>query len=149
MIYANNKDALRYQGIHPDLDLALKQITPTFLAGLGDDRVAIRGDDIYCFKVTFDTIPEEKALFENHKLYIDIHIVLQGVEMMETARPETLEQCGQRPENDAYFYRGKGHHRLVLTPGNFLVAFPEDAHKTQMMVDRPLPVTKAVFKIRL
>lgn len=149
MIYANNKDALRYQGIHPDLDVALKQITPTFLASLGDDRVVIKDDDIYGFKVTFDTIPEEKAFFENHKIYIDIHIVLEGTEMMEIALPETLERCGQQPEKDAYFYHGKGHHRLVLTPGNFLVAFPEDAHKTQMMVDRPRPVTKAVIKIRL
>ena len=28
MIYAKNKDALAYRGIHPNLDLALDHITP-------------------------------------------------------------------------------------------------------------------------
>jgi len=149
MIYADNRDALRYRGIHPNLDLALGYITPEFLAGLGDQRVEIRGTDVYCFKVTFDTVPEERAFFENHKKYIDIHIILSGAERMDIARPETLKLYEERPDTDAYFYHGTSGCHMILTPGNFLVAFPEDAHKTQIMVEAPKPVTKVVFKVLL
>lgn len=149
MIYANLKNVLRYRGIHPGLDLALEHITPEFLAGIGDKRVELKGSDVYCFKVTFDSVPEEKAFFENHKKYADIHIVIEGVEVMGISLPESLELYEERTETDAYFYHGKEEQRLTLTPGNFLVAFPEDAHKTQMMVDVSRPVTKIVFKVLL
>jgi len=149
MIYANNKNALRYRGIHPGLDLALEHLTPEFLSGVGKERVELDGGRVYCFRVTFDSIPEEKAFFENHREYIDIHVVLDGAEGMEIALPENLKLYEERPETDAYFYHGTGYHRLTLTPGNFLVAFPEDAHKTQMMLDVPRPVTKVVFKIHI
>lgn len=149
MIFANNKDALRYRGIHPGLDLALEHITHEFLSSLGNERIELKGSNVYCFKVTFDSIPEEKAFFENHHKYIDIHMVLDGAEGMDIALPENLELYEEHPDTDAYFYHGKGYHHLTLTPGTFLVAFPEDAHKTQIMVGSSQPVTKAIFKVRL
>ena len=39
MIYAKNKDALSYLGIHPNLDMALKHITEEYLPTIGYDRV--------------------------------------------------------------------------------------------------------------
>ena len=47
MIYAKNKDALAYRGIHPNLDLALERITPEFLSGVGPERVELRDGDVY------------------------------------------------------------------------------------------------------
>ena len=35
MIYAKNKDALSYLGIHPNLDMALKHITEEYLPTIG------------------------------------------------------------------------------------------------------------------
>lgn len=149
MIYANNKNAFRYLGIHPGLDLALNHITTEFLSGIGNQQIEIDGTDVYCFKTTFESIPEEKAFFENHREHIDIHLILDGAEVMDIALPEDLALYEERPDTDAYFYHGKGYEHLTLTPGHFLVCFPEDAHKTQIMVDSPQPVTKAVFKVHL
>ena len=55
MIYANIKDAMRYQGIHPGLDIALKYVNDEFLSTLGRERVSIKGDDVYAFKVDLRT----------------------------------------------------------------------------------------------
>ena len=64
-------------------------------------------------------------------------------------RPDSLT-CFQRAEdNDFYAYRGQGQYKLTLSPGDFLVVFPGDAHKIKMQVDGPRTVTKAVFKIRI
>lgn len=44
MICAENRDALQYRGIHPNLDLALERLTPGFLSSLGDrERRELRG----------------------------------------------------------------------------------------------------------
>jgi biofilm protein TabA len=149
MIFANRKDALRYKGLMPNLDIALEKLTPEFLSTVGEERVEIKGSDVYCFKVYLNTKPEEETFFENHKEYVDIHVVTEGMEGMGIAIPETLELYEERPETDAYFFRGEVPQKMILIPENFLVAFPEDAHKTCMTVDTPKPFTKIVFKVRL
>ena len=146
MIYAKQKDAPAYRGIHPNLDLALERITPEFLASVGSERVDIV-DGVYATRFTYETVPEGEAFFEAHRLYLDIHLMLSGSERVEIASPAALEQFGC--QGDFYAYRGQGRHSLVLSPGDFLVVFPDDAHKIKMRVDGPETVTKAVFKVKI
>lgn len=147
MIYAKNSDALTYRGIHPNLDLALEHITEEFLASVSKDRVELKGSDVYATRFTYETVPAEESFFEAHKKYLDIHIMLSGSERVEIAPPEKLEEFDRK--DDFYAYRGEGDYKLVLSPGDFLVVFPNDAHKIKMQVDGPETVTKAVFKIRV
>ena len=147
MILAANTAALDYRGIHPNLDLALEHVTPEFLSALGEERVELKGEEVYCTKFTYETVPDEEAFFEAHRLYLDIHLMLSGSERVEIASPAALEQFDH--QGDFYAYRGEGRHSLVLSPGDFLVVFPDDAHKIKMRVDGRATVTKAVFKIKI
>jgi len=149
MICAKNQDAPRYRGIHPNLDLALEHLTPEFLSSLGTERAELRGSDVYCTRFTYETVPDEAAFFEAHRNYLDIHVMLEGSERVEIAAPEDLEVYEERPENDISFLRGNGRYSVLLSPGDFLVVFPEDAHKLKMQTDCPRTVTKAVFKVRI
>ena len=149
MIYGNIKDALRYRGIHSGLDIALEHINPAFLAALGDEKILLDGDNVYVFKVNLQTKPDDETFYENHHEYIDIHVVLEGAERMDIEIPENLELYEEKPETDAYFFHGSTGQTMILTPDKFLIAFPEDAHKTCGMVDIPKDFVKAVFKIRL
>ena len=147
MILASNSAALDYRGIHPNLDLALEHVTPEFLSALGEERVELKGEEVYCTKFTYETVPDEEAFFEAHRLYLDIHLMLSGSERVEIASPAALEQFDH--QGDFYAYRGEGRHSLGLSPGDFLVVFPDDAHKIKMRVDGRATVTKAVFKIKI
>ena len=149
MIYAKNKDAPVYRGIHPNLDLALERITPEFLAGVGPERLEIKGGDVYATRFTYETIPAEESFFEAHKKYLDIHIMVDGSEGVEISPPETLAEFDRVEANDFYAYRGKGNYKLVLSPGDFLVVFPGDAHRIKMQVDGPKTVSKVVFKVKI
>ena len=149
MIYAKNSDALTYRGIHPNLDLALEHITEPFLASVGCDRVELKGSDVYATRFTYETVPEEESFFEAHKKYLDIHIMVEGSEGVEIAPPGELREFDRVEANDFYAYRGEGDYKLTLSPGDFLVVFPGDAHRIKMQVDGPRTVTKAVFKIRI
>lgn len=65
--------------------------------------------------------------------------------------PEFLASVGsERVEaNDFYAYRGEGDYKLILSPGDFLVVFPGDAHRIKMQVDGPKTVSKVVFKVKI
>ena len=149
MIYAKNKDALDYRGIHPNLDLALERLTEEFLASVGSERVEIKGGEVYATRFTYQTLPEEETFFEAHRKYLDIHLMLRGSERVEIAPPECLTEFDRVEEGDFYAYRGEGHYKLVLSPGDFLVVFPGDAHRIKTQVDGPQEVAKAVFKVKI
>ena len=76
-------------------------------------------------------------------------MMLSGSERVEIAAPADLEQFRSEPQNDFFAYHGEGRHKLVLAPGDFLVVWPEDAHKIKMYLGQPQTVTKAVFKIKI
>ena len=148
MIYAKNADALAYRGIHPNLDLALEHITPEFLASLRDNqRVELKGDLVYCTRFTYETIPQEESFFEAHRRYLDIHIMVEGEERVDMNRPEDLKLTDAQEGNDFYAYQGESWHSTVLRPGEFLVVFPEDAHRIKVQVGEAKTVSKAVFKV--
>ena len=149
MIIARNETALSYLGIHPNLDQALRRITPEFLSGLGTERVDILPGQVWCTKFTYETIPDSESFFEAHEKFLDIHLMLAGSERVEISSPGSLRQFDSKPENDFYAYHGDGTHKLVLSPGSFLVVWPDDAHKIKMMLSRPETVTKAVFKVKI
>ena len=148
MIYAKHKDAPAYRGIHPSLDLALERITPEFLASVGSERVDIV-DGVYATRFTYETVPAEESFFEAHKKYLDIHIMAEGSEKVEIAPPEALAEFDRIEANDFYAYRGEGDYKLILSPGDFLVVFPGDAHRIKMQVDGPKTVSKVVFKVKI
>ena len=147
MILAKNETAADYRGIHPNLDLALERICPDFLDTLGTERVDIVPGEVWCTKFTYETVTDDESFFEAHEKFLDIHLMLEGSERVEVAPPEALEQVEAQPQNDFYAYRGEGHYKMTLAPGDFVVVFPADAHKIKMQVNGPETVTKAVFKI--
>ncbi len=149
MILAKNETAREYMGIHPNLDMALERINPDFLNSLGEERVDIVPGEVWCTKFTYETIHDDESFFEAHEKFLDIHMMLSGSERVEIASPADLEQFRNEPQNDFYAYHGEGRHKLVLSPGDFLVVWPDDAHKIKMYLDEPKTVTKAVFKIKI
>ncbi|MCI8678317.1 MAG: YhcH/YjgK/YiaL family protein [Lawsonibacter sp.] len=149
MIYAKNSDALSYRGIHPNLDLALAHITPEFLAAVGEQRTELKGGDVYATRFTYETVPEEESFFEAHRKYLDIHIMVDGSEGVEIAPPEGLTEFDRTEASDFYAYRGPASYKLTLSPGDFLVVFPNDAHRIKMQLNTPETVSKVVFKVRI
>ena len=109
----------------------------------------IQGSEVYATRFTYETIPEEESFFEAHKKYLDIHIMVQGSEGVEIAPPESLAEFERAEANDFYAYRGEGDYKLVLSPGDFLVVFPGDAHRIKMQLGRPETVSKVVFKVKI
>ena len=90
MIYAKLSDAGKYLGIHPNLDRALKLLTPEFLGAVGTVRQSIDGDRLYVTRFDVSTSTDEARLFEHHSRYLDIFTLAQGEERVDIAAPEKL-----------------------------------------------------------
>ena len=150
MILADNRDALQYLGINPNLDAALRRLSEG-LNGLEPGcRYEMDGKNVWLSCYEYDTIPESESFYEAHRNYGDIHVMLTGSEKVCISRPDDLtETDGSKPDNDFYAYHGDAAHTLVLRPGTFLVVFPGDAHNIKMQVEGVETVRKAVFKFKL
>lgn len=96
-----------------------------------------------------ETTPIENGVFEIHKKYIDVQIVLQGEEVLEWNTTEKLERkSAYDKEKDVELFTGKGTS-LRVTQGMCYILFEEDAHKACCHMDRPTQYVKAVFKFRI
>ena len=149
MILAANSDAPAYRGIHPLLDAALERIAKEDFGDIGYTTLEISDRDLYATRFTYGTLPSEETFFEAHRRYLDIHIMVDGSERVEIAPPDSLIRFEAVEANDFYAYRGEGRYKLTLSPGDFLVVFPGDAHKIKMRTGAPATVTKVVFKVRI
>lgn len=147
MIYAKNEKAATYLGISQRLDAALKCLTPEFLNGLQDKAEIIPGE-VWVIRNNYTTVPDAESFHEAHEKYLDIHALISGTERIEVTDVCDLTMSKAVPENDFFVYEGQGRRTLVLTPGDFVVLWPGEAHKLKMVVDGPSQVVKAVFKIK-
>ena len=145
MIYANLSDAESYLGINPNLDRALKLLTPEFLGTVDTVRQSIDGDKLFVTRFDVQTSTDESRSFEYHRRYLDIFTLAAGEERVDIATPEKLALHEQH--DDYWGCSGKTEQSVILTPGSFLVLFPGDAHRPGMAAAEPNNISRIVFKI--
>lgn len=148
MIVANLTNKQEYYGIHPELDKALDYLTPEFLENASTEKTLLDGENLFVTKFHLETVPVEQTFFEAHKKYLDIQVVIQGIERVEIAHPDGLTLTEEK--GDFYGYTGQADQSVILKPGNFLVVFPGDAHRLRLPVHQSgEPFTRVVFKIKV
>ena len=145
MIIAKRSDAATYRGIHPELDKALSLLTDDFLATVTAETRYLDGEKLYVTLNEYETLPLEDTFYEAHKRYLDIHVLVKGEERVDLASPAGLEEFEHRGDFTAY--HGAAEQTVILDPSNFLVVFPDDAHRIKIQTNGPSAVSKAVFKI--
>lgn len=128
-------EALCFLARHPD--------------GLSDDHpVILIPDKLFCNTVELLSRPEEECTYEAHKKYIDLHYIISGTERIATSDTDSLILSEPYSDTkDIEFLEGSADGYYDLKPGQFMVCFPNDAHKVGVMVHEPCAIKKIVFKI--
>ena len=88
---------------------------------------------------------EKDDLYESHLDYIDVQIVLSGIEKHNYSCASPLKQ--EINQKDCYFTNAKKDCNLILDGSNFVIFFPNELHKPGLNVDGK-QVQKIVFKVR-
>jgi YhcH/YjgK/YiaL family protein len=126
-----------------------------FLRGLSPDtptgKYVLDGTLMYAGIDVYATKTRETAKLETHRKYVDIQVLLSGAEVIDVYPKSSLTvNEPYDPGRDAEFYHvpETAPVRAELTPGRFLVFFPDDAHMPCLSVGSARQsVKKVVVKI--
>ena len=112
-------------------------------------RYDIHGDDLFAAVSRYDTEPDGDRVFENHKKYIDLQIVLEGKEEIQWADTKTLTMVSEEFSKGGgiAFYKGESMGYTLLGGEQCVILFEEDAHKPNVLHEKSENVLKVVFKI--
>lgn len=111
------------------------------------------GDDIYAMITSYETVHPENAILEAHRKYVDIQVVLSGIERIGCFHiDEVTVRDDYNDEKDVVFFNKPNINApvsLEMKPGYFTVLLPQDAHSPQLMVGAKTgAVKKMVIKIK-
>lgn len=113
-------------------------------------RVELLENRIFVNPAEFTTKPESECVFEAHRRYADVHYIVSGCERITVSPLESVSPLGPfDAEKDFGLYGGGGGTVCILRPGDFLVCYPQDAHRVSAAVEGPAAVRKLVGKIRV
>lgn len=149
MIHDTLDNSARYEVLSPRFAQAfafLRSVDGTQTLGRHD----IAGDDVFAIVQTYTTKPQEKALFEAHRKYIDVQFLYSGRETILWAPLATMkeETLAYTEEKEAALWKLVAEFTpLHLGPGYFTILYPEDAHAPCVEWDAPSEVFKVVIKV--
>ena len=147
MIFDRLENAESYLGISPELDGALKEL-PAFIEKYrGKGRIDCDGERLYANGTQYGTSLAHTGLFEVHRRYIDIHVVLAGEELAQCLPVDETEIEKEYDEAiEAALCRADAKTAVHLRPGFFAVFFPGEAHRTGLAVGAEGQVSKFIVK---
>ena len=119
--------------------------------GHADGTIPIDGNVVYGMLQSYETkIPKDTVPFEGHYKYIDIQYLIKGKETIYWTPTSGLTPTTPYDDaKDIWFSQSTRENAtaIVLTPGQLVVLFPEDAHAPTHAVGASTHVRKIVIKV--
>ena len=107
-------------------------------------------DGSFALEQVYHAKPRADVFLESHRKYIDVQLILAGVERMEVIDISRLTVSqAYLPERDLIKYADTtATSHLLMNPGNVAIFFPVDGHLSTLLPEAgPVLVRKAVVKV--
>jgi YhcH/YjgK/YiaL family protein len=152
MILATLAEADRYAALHPLFPQAFGFLRGTDLMALAPGRHAIQGEHLFAIVEACAGRTRTEAKLECHRRYIDIQLVLEGIDEMgwrplaACAKPATDYDAAR----DIRFFDDAPTSWIATPPGSFCLFFPDDAHAplvSTLAGTGPGTIRKVVMKV--
>lgn len=151
MIFTNRKNAKRYENAAPLFKEAFEALFKLADGEFVPGRHEVRGDEIFIFANEYRTKPADQTLYEAHRKYVDVMLMLEGEEYIAHT---DIEGAGEI--TDPYDEK-KGDYILakegvepsisIMRPGDIAIFFPEDLHCPGRITVEVSNVRKLVAKV--
>ena len=148
MIVDQLANAHLYAGLSPRIARALEYLRQTDWQTTPVGKYEIDGSNLFALVQQYSTKPRAEGKWEAHRKYIDVQYVAEGTERIGHAHLNRLVPGQYDAGRDFLPLSGEGDY-LTLASGDFMLLYPEDAHKPGLMVADPAVVKKVVVKIAL
>ena len=137
-------------GLHPLLALAAEEMNKLLDENAPEGRYEIKGDELFINIMSYETNAYENCVYENHKNYIDIQMMMEGEEDIGYAPEEKLTVKTPYTPDIAIFNMTEPEEAVRISRGIACVIFPPEPHAPGMAVDgKPKKVKKMVAKVKL
>ncbi len=151
MIFSALSQSSRYAALHPLFQRAFDYIRDTDLYNMAPGRYPIVGDDLIAIVEHVPGKTRNQARLEAHRKYIDIQLVLEGIDEMGW---KPLADChnplGEHSvEKDIRFFHDAPASYVPVPPDHFCIFFPEDAHAPLIAGNNQAggTIRKVIFKV--
>lgn len=146
MIFSMLASSSRYESLHPLFPRAFDYIRDTDLSALAPGIHPIIDQQLFVIVEVASGRTRAEAKLEAHRRYIDIQLVLEGVDEMGW---KALADCHQPldehdAERDIRFFADGVTTWISTPPDHFCIFFPEDAHAPLVSEGA---IRKVIFKI--
>ena len=150
MIFDHIDNARQYEELSDNFRKAFCYLESLDLSKVSEGNFEIDGREVYAFANPVQLREPAQVLYEAHRKYADIQLVIRNSEAIYVTRTSELaETTAFDAQKDIGFYAdGKHSVKLTLFPGDFAVFFPEDAHKPCCMAEDPESF-KLVVQVRV
>ena len=130
MILSDLKYSERIEMLHPLFKRAFDYVKTHDLLHTPCGRIELEGDDLFINNVNPECVAIDQQVLEVHREYIDIHILLEGEEIIgwKPLRDAKDERKEYSESDDCALYGDKCFTPIKLFPDQFAIVWPEDAH---------------------
>ena len=152
MIFDSIQNADLYTDISPNLKIALDYMKGHDLSAMEPGRYPLAdGNVLVIIKKGFQTKEPAQCKWESHREFLDIQYLLSGKEGIGyCSAAEMKVRVPYDPESDKILYHDNEKAFVTrLSPGDFVVLFPNDAHMTLIADGEITTNSTAVIKVRI
>lgn len=135
----------KYAALNPLFPAVVKFLQENDLNALALGRHDIVADALYVNIQEASLRTREEARLESHRQMIDIQIPLSSSEEMGYSPLSSLSDVPYDADKDIAFYDEKPESYFCVTPGEFVIFFPQDGHAPAIS---PAGLKKAIFKVK-
>jgi YhcH/YjgK/YiaL family protein len=150
MQFGNYDDLKRCTQIPFILDICAF-VENTDCTGLLPGEIAIKGKDLFVRIGEYITEPQANKRFEAHRVYADVQYIVHGVEVIGVSHEKPLiPLTAYDASNDIQFFQTpKQVKNLVVSPKEFVLLLPGEAHQPGCVHQTPARIKKLVFKVKM
>lgn len=147
MIFGNIQNMREYSFLDTGLLECFAYARTHNLAELEPGSYEIDGKRLFVNIVEYTTTTPENRIWEAHRKYLDLHLMLNGTEQIDLNFISNMEQKDYVANDDFLPLEGEKNSSVILKSGDFLICYPNDGHRTAVAVGTPEKVKKAIFKL--
>ena len=147
MIFGNIKNLHEYDYLPVDIKKCFEYAASNNLLDFVKGSYKIDGNNLFVNIVEYETIDVENRFWEAHKNYLDLHLMLDGKEQIDVNFIGNMEEKEFVEKDDFLPLEGDKNGHVILEKDDFLICYPNDAHRTAVKVNNPKKIKKAIFKI--
>lgn len=149
MIFGNMQNLEEYSFLEEQVKECFEYAKEHDLASYEKGSHEIDGDRLFVNIVEYDTVAAEERFWEAHKNYLDVHLMLHGIEQIDLNFIQNMDVKEFVPKDDFLPMDGEKNSSVILRDGDFLICYPGDGHRTAVAVNGSQKIKKAIFKVRI